>query len=63
MRYRQDCKEIGDRGGTLGPPPPTHHFLEQKKIFRVKLENIKFLHVKNVWDFVLFIEHNISDKS
>ena len=21
MRYRQDCKEIGDRGGTLAPPP------------------------------------------
>ena len=36
--------------------------LEQKSIFHVKSENIKSLHVINIWDFGLFIEQDISDK-
>ena len=42
---------------------PTQHFLERKKIFLLKLENIKFLHVTNMWDFSSFIEQDISDKT
>ena len=29
----------------------------------VKLEKIKFLHVNNMWDFTLFIQQNVSDKT
>ena len=42
-----------------GEPP----FPGAKKIFfHVKSENIKCLHVDNIWDFSLFIEEDISDK-
>ena len=37
MRYRQDCKEIGDRGGTLGPPPPHPPLFGAKKNFPCKI--------------------------
>ena len=30
--------------------------------FDVKSENIKFLHMKNIWGLRLFIEQDISDK-
>ena len=40
----------------------THHFLERKFFFHVKSENMKFLHVNNMWDFSLFIEKGIGDK-
>ena len=33
-----------------------------KIFFRVKLENIKFLHVNNMWVFTLFIEKDMSEK-
>ena len=33
-----------------------------KFFFRVKLENIKFLHVNNMWVFTLFIEKDMSEK-
>ena len=36
--------------------------LEQTLFFHVILENIKFLHVKNIWGMSLFIEQDISDK-
>ena len=44
------------------PPPPPRHFVEQKFSFHAKSENIKLLHVNNMWDFSLFIEQDISDK-
>ena len=30
--------------------------------FLVKLETINFLHVNKMWDFILFIEQDLSDK-
>ena len=53
----------GRRGDASSPHPPHHyHFLKQKIFFRVKLENIKFLHESNMWNFSFFIEQDISDK-
>ena len=34
----------------------------KKIFFQLKSENINFLNVNNIWDFSLFIEHDISDK-
>ena len=48
-------------GGKGGLQPP-HHFLEQTCFLYVTSENIKFLHVNNMWDFSLFIEKDTSDK-
>ena len=48
--------------GGKGAPALPHHFLKQKLFSHVKLEDIKFLHVNNTWDFSLFIEQGISDK-
>ena len=53
--------ENGGQGGYHTPPPP-HHFQDQKIFFHVKLGNIKFLHVSNMWDYSLFIEQDLSDK-
>ena len=36
MRYRQDCKEIGGRGGTLSPSPHAL-FFGAKKFFPRKI--------------------------
>ena len=53
----------GEGGGRPRQHPlPTHHFLEQKNVFHVKSENIRFLDVNNMRDFSLFIEQDISDK-
>ena len=38
--------------GRQPTPPPPHHFLEQNLFFHVKLENIKFLNVKNGLAFI-----------
>ena len=38
-----------------------HNFRKQNFFFYVKSENIKFLHVNNVWDFSYLL--NISDKN
>ena len=69
MRWREytfNCySRAVDKGGTGGggdashphPPAPFPHLF-----FYVKLENIKFLHVNNIWDFSLFVEEDISDK-
>ena len=54
--------ERGGQGGTPPPPPPPHHIQDQKIFFHVKLGNIKFLHVSNMWDYSLFIEQDLSDK-
>ena len=43
-------------------PQPPYHFRKQKKIFRVKLESIKFLHVNIMWNFSLFVRQDISHK-
>ena len=48
-------------GERRGASPPTI-ILEQKLPFHLKLENIKFLDVKNIWDLSLFIEQDIRDK-
>ena len=48
-----------ERGAAL-PPPPTISW--SKIFFHVKLKNIKFLHLKNIWDLSVFIEQDISDK-
>ena len=52
------------RGGREAPfpPIPTPHFQEQNFFFHVKLGNIKFLYVNNMWDYSLFIEQDSSDK-
>ena len=50
--------------GAGGTPAP-HHFLEQKIFFTLNWKKqifVKFLHVNNICDFNLFIEHDISDK-
>ena len=69
MRWREytlNCySRAVDKGGTGGggdashphPPAPFPHLF-----FDVKMENIKFLHVNNIWDFSLFVEEDISDK-
>ena len=60
-------KAVGKKRGEMqwlrsgGWQPPTHHFLEEN-VFHVKLENIKSLHVINIWDFGLFIEQDMNDK-
>ena len=52
--------EMVGGGGSRGQPPT----ISWSKIFffHVKSENIKFLHVKNIWDLSLFIEEDISYK-
>ena len=57
----------GGGGGVFwGPPPPPpprpHYFLEEKFFFHVKSENIKVLHLINIWDFGLFIEQDMWQK-
>ena len=47
-----------ERKGLQPPPPPPHHFLEQNLFFHVKLENIKFLNVKNGLAFIYWTIHN-----
>ena len=47
---------LGKRGNSLLPFPGAKFFSH------VKSEHIKFLHVKNIWDLSLFIEHDISLK-
>ena len=44
--------------GRQPTPPPPHHFLEQNLFFHVKLENIKFLNVKNGLAFIYWTIHN-----
>ena len=51
------CDKAGGRGGTIPP-----NISWSKAFFYVKSENIKFLHMKNMWGFSLFIEEDISDK-
>ena len=46
-------RTVGKAGGKGSPSP--HHFMEQF-FLHVKSENIKFLHVNNIWDLNLFIE-------
>ena len=46
----------GGKGGRKPPSPPPHHFLEQKIFFHVKSENIKSLHVINIW-FIYWTRH------
>ena len=59
--YRAVVKEgAGRRHSPLPPPPP--HFQEQNFFFHVKLGNIKSLYVNNMWDYILFIEQDSSDK-
>ena len=48
------------RQGALATPPPP--FPGAKYFFHVKSENIKVLHVKNIYDLSAFIEQGISDK-
>ena len=45
------------------PAPPSPPFNGAKFFFHVKSENIKYLHVNNMWDFSLFFEQDISDKN
>ena len=54
-KRRQGGREVG------GASPLT---ISSSKIifFQVKSENIKFLHVKNIWDLSVFIEQALSDK-
>ena len=52
----QGRRESGGRGGGGGAFPGAIHFS------RVKLGNIKFLHVNNMRDHSLFIEQDLSDK-
>ena len=47
---------------THTPPPPHTPFPEAKFFSHVKSEHVKFLHVKNISDLSLLIEHDISDK-
>ena len=54
--------ETETAGGAPGSPAFSHLFLQQHFCFYVKSENTKFLLVKNMWDFSLFIEQGISDK-
>ena len=62
-RREQDRREKGGRGEGRGEGrQPTHHFLMQKVFFHVKSDNIKSLHVINIWDFGLFTEQDVSDK-
>ena len=60
LHLAQGRRERGDRGTIIAPPP--HHFPEEKKIILLNMENIKDLHVNNMWDFSLFDEQDISDK-
>ena len=58
----QGCRERRTGGHQ---PPPTHPptiSWSKKKMFYVKLKNITFLHVNNIWDFSLFIKQDLSDK-
>ena len=54
----QGRRESGDKRDAS---PPLRHF-RAKIFFQLKLENIKFLHVNNMWDFSLIVEQNISGK-
>ena len=56
----QGCRERGTGGAS--PPPSISISREQKIFFHVKLGNIKFLHMNNMWDHSLFIEQDVSDK-
>ena len=49
-------------GGTGVEVPGAHHFQEHNLFFDVKLGNINFLYVNNMWDYTLFIEQDLSDK-
>ena len=53
--------EKGRREGTGGASRPTLSW--SKIFFHLNSENIKFVHVKNMWDFSLFIEQGLSDKN
>ena len=52
--------EKGGQGRCTSTPPAP--FPGAKILFHVKLENIKFLHVNNMWDHSLLIEQDLSDK-
>ena len=52
----------GGQRGRPTPPPPHTPFPEAKFFSHVKSEHVKFLHVKNISDLSLLIEHDISDK-
>ena len=61
------CYFQGQWEGGIALHPPIHSspsspFTGASFFFHVKLENIKFLDVNNIWDFRLFIEQDISDK-
>ena len=53
IKYWNKAVEKGGRGGGGHTP---HHFLEQEILFLVKLENVKLLHVNNMWDFSSMIK-------
>ena len=55
VKYWNKAVEKGGRGGEGGRHTP-HHFLEQEIFFLVKSENVKFLHVNNMWDFSSMIK-------
>ena len=44
-------------GGVLVPLPLPTISLSKKKVFHIRLENIKFLHVNNIWDFIHGTRH------
>ena len=52
----------GKRGQEVGGASPLTISRSKIIFFQVKSENIKFLHVKNIWDLSVFIEQAISDK-
>ena len=61
------CYFQGQWEGGIALHPPIHSspsspFTGARFFFHVKLENIKFLDVNNIWDFRLFIEQDISNK-
>ena len=49
-KYLLLCRAVEKKGEAGGGG----HFVEEKKFSLVKSENIKFLLVKNMWDFSLF---------
>ena len=64
--YADRTTERGRRGVNPTPTAPRKTITWNNNFFsiffHVKLKNIKFLQVSNMWDFSLFIEQDISDK-